>query len=145
MYPENPEAVLFLVISWRESPLPNPKFPPEKHPKYQKNIKKCIEFTPSQICVPHQNLESRIHTDPEGTQVIGSMNMGYISDTARNRTHNLFRPKREPIHCTALCHSAFQPINCCKPIVFFSVLLKYNLTGANYKDGQTKNRYLYFY
>ena len=35
---------------------------------------------------------------PEGTQVIvGSMNMGYISDTARNRTHNLFRPKREPV------------------------------------------------
>ena len=33
--------------------------------------------------------------NPEGTQVIlGSMNMGYISDTARNRTHNLFRPKR---------------------------------------------------
>ena len=36
--------------------------------------------------------------NPEGTQVIvGSMNMGYISDTARNRSHNLFRPKREPI------------------------------------------------
>ena len=36
--------------------------------------------------------------NPEGTQVIvGSMNMGYIFDTARNRTHNLFRPKREPI------------------------------------------------
>ena len=36
--------------------------------------------------------------NPEGTQVIvGSMNMGYISDTARNRTHNLFRLKREPI------------------------------------------------
>ena len=36
--------------------------------------------------------------NPEGTQIIvGSMNMGYISDTARNRTHNLFRPKREPI------------------------------------------------
>ena len=34
----------------------------------------------------------------EETQVIaGSMNMGYISDTARNRTHNLFRPKRESI------------------------------------------------
>ena len=34
--------------------------------------------------------------NPEGTQVIvGSMNMGYdyISDTARNRTHNLFHPK----------------------------------------------------
>ena len=36
--------------------------------------------------------------NPEGTKVIvGSMNMGYISDTARNRTHNLFHPKREPI------------------------------------------------
>ena len=39
----------------------------------------------------------------EETQVIvGSMNMGYISDTARNRTHNLFRRKREP---TLLGHS----------------------------------------
>ena len=36
--------------------------------------------------------------NPEGTQVIvGSMNMGYISDTARNRSHNLFRLKRGPI------------------------------------------------
>ena len=36
--------------------------------------------------------------NPEETQVIvGSMNMEYISDTARNRTHNLFRPTREPI------------------------------------------------
>ena len=36
--------------------------------------------------------------NPEGTQVIvGSMNMGYIFDTARNRTPNLFRPKRESI------------------------------------------------
>ena len=36
--------------------------------------------------------------NPEETQIIvGSMNMGYISDTASNRTHNLFRPKREPI------------------------------------------------
>ena len=37
--------------------------------------------------------------NPEGTQVIvGSMNMGYISDdNASNRTHNLFRPKRELI------------------------------------------------
>ena len=42
--------------------------------------------------------------EPEGTQVIvGSMNMGYISDTTRNQTHNLFHPKREPI---PLCHSA---------------------------------------
>ena len=41
------------------------------------------------------------HMYPEnrkGTQVIvGSMNIGYISDTARNRTHNLFRPKWELI------------------------------------------------
>ena len=29
--------------------------------------------------------------------IVGSMNMGYISDTAGNRTHNLFRPKCEPI------------------------------------------------
>ena len=36
--------------------------------------------------------------NPERTQVIvGSMNMGYISDTARHRTHDLFRTKREPI------------------------------------------------
>ena len=36
--------------------------------------------------------------NPEGTQIIvGSMNMGYISDTARNRTHNPFHPKQEPI------------------------------------------------
>ena len=41
--------------------------------------------------------------NPEGTQVIvGSVNMGYISHTARNRTHDLFRPKREP---TPLGHS----------------------------------------
>ena len=36
--------------------------------------------------------------NPEGTQaIVDSMNMGYISDSARNRTHNLFRPRREPI------------------------------------------------
>jgi hypothetical protein len=29
--------------------------------------------------------------------IVGSMNMGYVSATARNRTHNLFRLKREPI------------------------------------------------
>ena len=41
--------------------------------------------------------------NPEGTQVIvSSMNMGNISDTARNRTHNLFRPKWGP---TPLGHS----------------------------------------
>ena len=49
--------------------------------------------------------------NPEGTQVIvGSMNMGYISDTAKNRTHNLFRLKREPIplgHSEGHLHYAF--------------------------------------
>ena len=36
--------------------------------------------------------------NPEGTQVIlGFMNIEYISDTVKNRTHNLFCPKREPI------------------------------------------------
>ena len=40
----------------------------------------------------------------EGTQVIvGSMNMGNIS--TRNRTHNLFHPKREPI---PLGHSDYE-------------------------------------
>ena len=29
--------------------------------------------------------------------IVGSMNRGYISDTARNRTHNLFCPKWVPI------------------------------------------------
>ena len=47
--------------------------------------------------------------NPEGTQVIvGSMNMEYISDTARNRAHNLFRPKREPIplgHSDGQCYN----------------------------------------
>ena len=34
----------------------------------------------------------------EGTQVIvGSMNMGYVSDTARIQSRNLFRPKCAPI------------------------------------------------
>ena len=47
--------------------------------------------------------------NPEGTQVIvGSMNMGYISDTARNRTHNVFRPKQEPI---PLGHSVIFSLN----------------------------------
>ena len=37
--------------------------------------------------------------NPEETQVIvGSMNMGYISDTARNRTHNMFRPSGSRYH-----------------------------------------------
>ena len=58
--------------------------------------------------------------NPEGTQVIvGSMNMGYISDTARNRTHNLFRPKRESI---LLGHSDGQRL-----------LANYNMEGKRLK------------
>ena len=68
--------------------------------------------------------------NPEGTQVIvGSMNMGYIScqaisDTARNRTHNLFRPKREPI---PLGHSAMMFF----PYVLFSRIVSeiVNMSG----------------
>ena len=47
----------------------------------------------------HNFVSSHMYPEnPEGTQVIvGSMKLGYISDTARNRTRNLFRPKREPI------------------------------------------------
>ena len=49
--------------------------------------------------------------NPEGTQVIvGSMNMGYISDTARNQTHNLFHPKRELI-----------PLGHCERTIYFTV------------------------
>ena len=45
--------------------------------------------------------------NPEETQVnVGSMNMGCISDTARNRTHNLFRYTQEPI---PLGHNDGQP------------------------------------
>ena len=57
--------------------------------------------------------------NPEGIQVIvGSMNMGYISDTARNRTHNLFRPKREPIplgHSDGFPRSTFDVV--CRIVV----------------------------
>ena len=58
--------------------------------------------------------------NPKGTQVIvGSKNMGYIFDTARNRTHNLFRPKREPI---PLCHSDGQIIVCIYNYMFVTTL-----------------------
>ena len=53
-----------------------------------------------------------MYPDPEATQVIvSSMNMGYISDTARSQTHNLFRPKREPI---PLGHSDWNIFKMCK-------------------------------
>ena len=64
---------------------------------------KCARFFNTIFVSSHMYPEN-----PEGTQVIvGSMNMGYISDTARNRTHNLFRPKRESI---PLGHSDGQQI-----------------------------------
>ena len=76
--------------------------------------------------------------NPEGTQVIvGSMNMGYISDTARNRTHNLFRPRREPI---PLGHSVgkFNEVNIFSDFLSYSdqlkpILLPYGGAG-NYFD-----------
>ena len=52
-------------------------------------------FFKTQFCV-----KPYVPRDPEGTQVIaGSMNMGYISDTVRNRTHNLIRRKRDGSGC----------------------------------------------
>ena len=61
-----------------------------------------IEFKVSQSVQGFLNpifVSSHMYPEnPEGTQVIvGSMNMGYISDTVRNRTHNLIRHKRKPM------------------------------------------------
>jgi len=69
---------------------------------------KFIEFLLASLGtqnLPHNNFfkhnfcSSHMYPEnPEGTQVIvSSMNMGYISDTARNRTHNLFCPKPIPL------------------------------------------------
>ena len=61
------------------------------------SVASCVMFI--FIFFKHNFVSSHMYPEnPEGTQVIvGSMNMGYISDTARNRTHDLFRPKREAI------------------------------------------------
>ena len=87
--------------------------------KYVQGLRKSI-VVEERICIYVQSPQSFFFNtifvsshmypeNPEGTQVIvGSMNMGYISDAARNRTHNLFRPKREPI---PLGHSDEQFIN----------------------------------
>ena len=69
--------------------------------------------------------------NPEGTQVIvGSMNMEYISDTARNRTHNLFRPKR---YNNLYRHAHPHPPHS----VLFLFRLKGMMKRANYADCQT--------
>ena len=53
-----------------------------------------IDFFLHNLCVkPYVPREPR----RDWRVIVGSMNMGYISDTARDRTHNLFRLKREPI------------------------------------------------
>ena len=68
------------------------------------------ELLPPQVCLTQFLCQAICTQRPEGTQVIvGSMNMEYISDTARNRTHNLFRPKRDGLVCLAL-NSFFTPI-----------------------------------
>ena len=70
--------------------------------------------------------------NPEGTQVIvGSMNMGYISDTARNRTHNLFRPQREPIplgHSDGLMHVSITDHFCLNYLVASNAYLCCNIS-----------------
>ena len=64
--------------------------------------------------------------NPEGNQVIvGSMTMGYISDIARNRTHNLFSLKWEPIplyHSDGLCNPLYSV-----PIFVVSIRCKWPL------------------
>ena len=64
--------------------------------------------------------------NPEGIQVIlGSMNMGYISDTARNRTHDLFHPKREPIplgHSDGLCGPILDVVVTSSVSIFFTII-----------------------
>ena len=58
-----------------------------------KFLKVCEVFLNTNFVSSHMYPEN-----PEGTQVIvGSMNMGYIFDTVRNRTHNRIRHTREPI------------------------------------------------
>ena len=71
--------------------------------------------------------------NPEGTEVIvGSMNMGYISDTARNRTHNLFRLKRELL---PLGHSDGR-----KGSVFKLALLAPLHARSRFQTGNSSNR-----
>ena len=67
------------------------------------------------------------------------MNMGYISDTARNWTHNLFRPKREPIplghndrrfwvqflvpgHTSFIVHNSPMPAISTSPLTLYSFI-----------------------
>ena len=72
--------------------------------------------------------------NPEGTQVIvGSMNMGYISDTARNRTHNLFRPKREPLPLDHSDHCLLPFVSYVSFMILFvlSCVIKLNLLHHN--------------
>ena len=62
-------------------------------------------FFKHNFCVkPYVPREPR--RDPSNRRLY--MNMGYIFYTAKNRTHNLFRPKREPI---PLGHSDGQPFH----------------------------------
>ena len=50
--------------------------------------------------------------NPEGTQVIvGSMNMEYISDTARNRNHNLFYINIAKPSCQCDLENAYRCVN----------------------------------
>ena len=69
--------------------------------KQSSQLQLSIRFTPSRCLDVFNTIFVSSHMypeNPEGTRVIaGSMKKGYVSDTARNRTHNLFRPKCAPI------------------------------------------------
>ena len=67
--------------------------------------------------------------NPEGTQV-GSLNMGYIYDTARNRTHNLFRPKWEPISLGHRGGFVVKPEGVSNVFLTKPVVVNYNLGGV---------------
>ena len=63
----------------------------------------CSLFFQHDFCVkPYVPREPRNDRNDEMTEmmkvIVGLLKMGFISDTVRNRTHNLFRPMREPIY-----------------------------------------------
>ena len=65
--------------------------------------------------------------------------MGYISDTARNQTHNLFRPKREPIplgqHSSHMLILLLTP----QPVLYSEVSVYSNLHFCLLTDGSSGN------
>ena len=118
-------------------------FPP---PQLQYNsipIPHCLSFPSKFLFFNTIFVSSHMYPEnPEGIQVIvGSMNMGYISDTARNRTHNLFGSKREP---TPLGHNdghfiSHLNFNCINPDLFSKHCNKENGSWNRKRDNAEKS------